>query len=241
MQARAGGAGDEGSQSSWLQNKPSLGEEWGGGRWRGAAAHFICWCPRGPSQGNNRVGGTGEGHWRGAGRNLGTMQSVRPVPPPPNLPCKLALRKRKSAEGHGSERGTSGGWGGPGQDWGPGEGSCEAVGKAVSRSHRKVFSWKIDPGLGSPRAVAGKEGPGATSREAGAWGASSRPQVLQSHPRHESREGGRAGGQAAGSAPAVVPVAAALADVSLVPPPPLHSVSLLFPSSGPSFPCRHCP
>lgn len=91
--------------------------------------------------------------------------------------------------------------------------------KAVSHTHRKVFSWKTDQELGSPWAVAGKEGSGATSREAGVWGASRRGRVLQSHPSHESRgsPGGRAGGQAAGLAPAIIPVAAALADVSGAP------------------------
>lgn len=57
--------------------------------------------------------------------------------------------------------------------------------KAVLHTYQEVFSWKTGQELGSSLAVAGKEAEGATSREAGVWGASRR--FFRAHPSHESR------------------------------------------------------
>lgn len=55
----------------------------------------------------------------------------------------------------------------------------------MPHTYQEVFSWKTGQELGSSLAVAGKEGEGATSREAGVWGASRR--FFRAHPSHESR------------------------------------------------------
>lgn len=57
--------------------------------------------------------------------------------------------------------------------------------KAVLHTYQEVFSWKTGQELGSSLAMAGKEAEGATSREAGVWGASRR--FFRAHPSHESR------------------------------------------------------
>lgn len=55
----------------------------------------------------------------------------------------------------------------------------------MPHTYQEVFSWKTGQELGSSLAVAGKEGEGATSREAGVWGASRR--FFRAHPSHEFR------------------------------------------------------
>lgn len=108
--------------------------------------------------------------------------------------------------------------------------------KAVPHTYQEVFSWKTGQELGSSLAVAGKEGEGATSREAGVWGASR--WFFRAHPSHESKGSPRrverldlqrSGGGLCGLASLFTLVAAATSDLlvlfSLFPPLPLSVLS----------------
>lgn len=64
------------------------------------------------------------------------MQLVRPVPPPPNLPCKFALRKGKGT-------GTIGGWGDSARKEGQGRGQARLWKRLCPTPIRKGFPGKL--------------------------------------------------------------------------------------------------
>lgn len=106
---------------------------------------------------------------------------------------------------------------------------------AVPQTYQEVFSWKTGQELGSSLAAAGKEGEGATSREAGVWGASRR--LFRAHPSRESRGSPRrversdlqrSGGGLCGVASLFTLVAAAADLLVLFSPSPLPSLSLFY-------------
>lgn len=197
------------------------------------------WRRRGPGYRNNTKGEQerdtqwgGEELW-----DYAVCQACVLSPPP--LQSSLQVCSQKGEECWGlevSQGGTKGGWGDP-----EARSGCEGRGQtmlwknAVPHTYQEVFSWKTGQELGSSLAAAGKEGEGATSREAGVWGASRR--LFRAHPSRESRGSPRrversdlqrSGGGLCGVASLFTLVAAAadlLVLFSLSPPLPLSVLS----------------